>query len=265
MARKARIIQNNAIYHILIKGCTESPLFRDRGDYRHFLNLISDRVDRGDFTLICYCLLPDHAHIICRAKDSEPGVFMKSLGVRYALYYNSRYNRSGPVFAGRFKSEIVKDDEHLKRLSRFILQDPVRLGLSVDALDYENSSANSYILPSGKLVDTAALLTLFDEDVSQAKTMLLKYLANRSAEWFTDENAAPKLRIQHRLDIERRCWRVLSSDFGVMPSDALTLGEDRLNDAILALRAEGATLKQIMTFTGCSYYRVQKVTSNLPQ
>ncbi len=264
MARTARIIKSNAVYHIIIKGCTESPLFRDKSDYRHFLNLMSDRVERGDFSLICYCMLPDHAHIICKSKNSEPGVFMKSIGVRYALYYNSRYNRSGPVFAGRFKSEIVADDDHLKRLSRFVLQDPVRLGLSVDALDYENSSANSYILPSGSLIDTDILLKIFDENVSEAKTKLLKYLANRSAEWFIDENAAPKLRIQHRLDVERRCWRILSSDFGVMPSDVSLLTNDRLDDAIIALRSEGATLKQIMTLTGCSYYRVQKITADKP-
>ncbi len=263
MARVARKTKKDAIYHIIIKGCTESPLFRDTNDYRYFLSIVTDRVERQDFAVICYCILPDHAHIVCKELKAQPGAFMKAISVRYALYYNSRYNRRGPVFAGRFKSEIVEDDDQLKRLCRFVLQDPVRLGLSVGAVNYPHSSANTYIVPSGPLVDTSILLNLFDANQSEAKTRLLKYLENRSAEWFTDENAAPKLKIQRRLDIERRCWRVLSSEFGIVPSDLATMDENTKRSAIAALRLEGATIHQIMTLTGCSYYTVQKVTSSL--
>ncbi len=262
MARVARRVEENAIYHLLLKGCSDYPLFRDGEDYKLFISKLFNLVEQNSLKLYCYCLMSDHVHIVCKPDNKELSVFMKQLTGGYASYYNRRYKRSGPVFAGRFKSEIVEHGDYLKRLIRFILQDPVRLKLAVTVTDYPYSSAMNYILPPISQIEIEEVLSLFGSDNSEAKAGYIKYTANRSAEWFMDENAAPKLKIQHRLDVERRCWKLLSDEFGLMPADLPGQKTAIKKAAIAALRKQGATLKQIMALTGCSYYTVQKVSAD---
>ncbi len=262
MARVARIVEKDAIYHLLVKGCSEYPLFRDGDDYKRFMSLLFTLVDNKSLRLYCYCMMPDHAHIVCKPDGKELSVFMKQLTAGYASYYNKKYKRRGPVFAGRFKSEIIQQGDSLKRLIRFILQDPVRMKFAVSVTDYPYSSAMNYILPAIPQIEIAEVLNLFGKDDSEAKAGYIKYTSNRSAEWFMDENAAPKLKIQQRLDIERRCWKILSEEFGLVPSQLPNQSIEIKKAAISALRQQGATLKQIMTLTGCSYYTVQRVSSD---
>ncbi len=261
MARIARQTEKDATYHILITGCSENQLFRDKEDYKYFLVLVGDLVKAGYLKLYCYCMMPDHAHLVCIPQDRELAYFMKLLTGRYASYYNKRYKRVGPVFAGRYKSEIISDDIYLKKLIRFIIQDPVRMKLSVLATDYPYSSAMSYILPEGPLVDINRVLKLFSDNHSVAKANYIKYAANRAAEWFMDVNASSKLKIQHRLDVERRCWRALSDELGLLPAELQQQDMVVRKEAITVLRRQGATIKQIMTLTGCSYYTVQKIAT----
>ncbi len=261
MARIARKTEKGAVYHLLLKGCSENQLFRDGDDFKKLIAIFSEQAEIGNLRLYCYCLMTDHAHIVCKPGNKELSNFMKIITGRYASYYNRKYKRSGPVFAGRFKSEIVPDDDRLKRLVRFVLQDPVRMKLAVTATDYPFSSAMNYILPPIATIDIAKVLSLFGENTSDAKAAYIKYMSNRSAEWFMDENAAPKLRIQRRLDVERRCWKTLSEKFNIMPADLPGQSSAVKAAAITALRAQGATIKQIMALTGCSYYMVQRITS----
>ncbi len=261
MARVARPTEKDAIYHILITGCSENELFRDSHDYKQLLAILGDLVKAEYVGLYCYCMMPSHAHLVCKPQGKELAQFMKILTGRYASYYNKRYKRVGPVFAGRFKSEIVPDDSRLKKLIRFIIQDPVRMKLSVLATDYPYSSAMSYILPEGPLVDIGYVLNLFDANYSVAKVKYIKDAGNRAAEWFMDVDASSKLKIQHRLDVERKCWKALSDELGLLPAELQQQELAVKKKAVKILRKQGATIKQIMLLTGCSYYTVQKISA----
>ena len=43
-------------------------------------------------------------------------IFMKKLGTGYSMYFNAKYERTGGLFEGRFKSRHVESDEYLKYL-----------------------------------------------------------------------------------------------------------------------------------------------------
>lgn len=67
-------------------------------------------------------------NILIKAKD-DLGVstFMNKLGTSYSMYFNKRYERTGSLFGGRFKSEHVNTDEYLKYLFSYIHLNPVKL------------------------------------------------------------------------------------------------------------------------------------------
>jgi putative transposase len=54
------------------------------------------------------------------------GNWMQWLSVSYAVYFNRRYQRSGHLFQGRYKSFLVDTGEYLLGLSRYIHLNPVR-------------------------------------------------------------------------------------------------------------------------------------------
>jgi hypothetical protein len=53
---------------------------------------------------------------------------IKRLNERYAQHYNTRHERVGHLFQGRFKGVLVERESHLLELIRYIVLNPVRSG-----------------------------------------------------------------------------------------------------------------------------------------
>jgi len=71
--------------------------------------------------ILCFCLMPNHYHLLVRQLvDGGVVKFMHRLGVGYAMYFNEKYQRVGPLFQGRFKAVLVKNDAHLLYLPHYI-------------------------------------------------------------------------------------------------------------------------------------------------
>jgi len=52
---------------------------------------------------------------------------MQKVSTGYAMYYNNKYERTGTLFEGKFKSEHAKDDRYLKYLFSYIHLNPMKL------------------------------------------------------------------------------------------------------------------------------------------
>lgn len=88
------------------------------------------QVDRGE-TLVdiaAYCLMPNHFHLLLREKE-EGGVsrFMQKMTTAYTMYFNKRYDRTGALLQGKFKSQHAKDDRYLRYLIAYIHLNPIQL------------------------------------------------------------------------------------------------------------------------------------------
>jgi len=53
--------------------------------------------------------------------------FMHKLCTAYSMYFNSKYNRTGALFEGKFKSEYADTDQYLKYLFSYIHLNPLKL------------------------------------------------------------------------------------------------------------------------------------------
>ncbi|MFM2339598.1 MAG: hypothetical protein RLZZ360_234 [Candidatus Parcubacteria bacterium] len=137
-------------FHVYNRGVDKRKIFLDGSDYRRFIELLyvantttsidirslRERhtslfdFDRGD-TLVsigAYCLMPNHFHILITS-SVEGGItgFMSKISTGYSMYFNKRYDRSGALFQGRFKSQHADSDEYLKYLYAYIHLNPVKL------------------------------------------------------------------------------------------------------------------------------------------
>ncbi len=135
-------------YHVYNRGVEKRDVFLEQADYGRFLKSlfianssksILSRFAKGKelseinreevlTSIGVYCLMPNHFHLLLK-EVAEGGIsnFMSKLTTSYAKYFNTKYERVGPLFQSRFKAEHISRDEHLKYLFAYIHLNPVSL------------------------------------------------------------------------------------------------------------------------------------------
>jgi putative transposase len=88
-----------------------------------------------------YVLMTNHVHLLVtpRTIDSVSQT-MKHLGQRYVQYFNRKYERSGTLWEGRFKSCLIQSSVYLLFCYRYIELNPVRAEMVIRPQDYRWSS-----------------------------------------------------------------------------------------------------------------------------
>ncbi|MDD4803514.1 MAG: transposase [Syntrophomonas sp.] len=176
MTRQARKMSNTGIYHVIMRGNEKKSIFADRDDKQRFLEGIKSKKKESSFMLYAYCLMDNHVHLLLNTYNENLAEIMKSITVRYASFYNCKYNRVGHVFQDRFKSEPVEDQRYLLGVIRYIHNNPLKAGIVGSAADYEWSSLSNYIQLAGTYwLDVAYILGMFADDQSKALSEFKKF------------------------------------------------------------------------------------------
>lgn len=165
MARKPRIHYSGAFYHVMLRGNGGQDLFYDEKDGQEFRELIADGIDRMGYNIHAYCFMPDHVHLLIEVADVALSKIMQNLSFRYSRYINIKMDRTGHVFAGRFKALLIDSDSYLLDAVRYIHLNPVVAGLATSASDWLWSSHRSYLNKTeGSIVHTDRLLTMLSQN-----------------------------------------------------------------------------------------------------
>ena len=90
-------------------------IFLDDHDYRAFLVLSQDAVNRFAWRTRAFCLMPNHFHLVVSdaATSSSPPACTASTAL-YAMRFNKRNKRSGHLFQNRFDARLVEGGRHAK-------------------------------------------------------------------------------------------------------------------------------------------------------
>lgn len=97
-------------------------------------------------SILAYCLMPTHIHLILvQLKERGISIFMKNLLDSYTRYFNVKNERKGPLWQGRFKSVLVKGDEQLLHLTRYIHLNPTSENLVQEVEEWPFSSYGEFL------------------------------------------------------------------------------------------------------------------------
>lgn len=163
MSWKSRAVQATSTpLHLYNRGVDSGLIFRHESDYKCWMMIMANALPRFGIDLLLYSLMPNHYHVSAIQQSAyEVSEYLKDVCWRYAKYFNKKYRRHGPVFSGRFRSQIIRDDAGLVRLSHYIHMNPVTAHLSTDPLQWSYSSCREYLGGrSGSLVKTDMILGL---------------------------------------------------------------------------------------------------------
>jgi REP-associated tyrosine transposase len=144
MPRLARyLLPERGIYHVTTRGVARQAISRDDDDRRLFLALLAKATRRTNWDCHAFCLMPNHHHLIVETHQDLLSVGLRLLNGRYAQAFNERHERSGHLFGGRFAAFVIRDDDHLRAATAYVLQNPVRASLCRRADDWPWSGARS--------------------------------------------------------------------------------------------------------------------------
>lgn len=194
MGRRKVIFVNGEIYHVYNRSIGGLPIFVDNKANTRVLSVInyyqyfnpslkysryiclndsaSDLyqkkldLDNGkQVELFCYCLMPNHYHLLIRQlKSNGLSNFVSNFQNSYAKYFNTKNDREGSLFQSMFKAVWIENNEQLLHVGRYIHLNPFSSHLvkSVENIvNYPWSSLRFYANKDNKIVNTKYLLNQF--------------------------------------------------------------------------------------------------------
>lgn len=134
-------------------------------DRKAYLAFIAEECRRHDVEVLAWCLMTNHVHFIAVPKTENS--LARAFGEahrRYTRMKNFAEKVRGYLFQGRFSSSVL-DQTHLYAAVRYVEQNPVRAGMTMQACDYPWSSARFHlgIVADDPLVVDRTLLGLITD------------------------------------------------------------------------------------------------------
>ena len=147
MGRGRRSLLPGFPVHVTQRGNNRQAIFRCDADFRYLWRCLRESVDDGCVDIHAYVFMENHIHLLVtpNALDAVAKV-MQSATRRYAGYFNTRYQRTGTLWEGRYRASRILTQEHFLACHRYIDLNPVRAGLATLPEDYAWSSHRLYAL-----------------------------------------------------------------------------------------------------------------------
>ena len=156
------VLTKDEIYHIYNRGVEKRDIFLKAEEYAYFIHLLyalndTDRIknfsrqhnslqkennnELGSTSLIsnsnkkrrdclvdilAFVLMPNHFHLLLKQKkDDGISKFMQKLGTGYTMFFNKKYERSGSLFQGRYKSVHISSNRQLLYIPHYLHLNPI--------------------------------------------------------------------------------------------------------------------------------------------
>lgn len=141
MPRQPRYFVPDIPQHVIRRGVDRQAVFFQPDDYGLYLDSLGDAAAQYECQIHAYVLMTNHTHLLVTpATGQSLPLLMQAMGRSYVQTLNKRYNRTGPLWQGRYKACLVQDDRYLLTCHKYIEFNPVRAGLVPAPGDYPYSS-----------------------------------------------------------------------------------------------------------------------------
>jgi len=146
MARLPRLVIPQQPHHVIQRGNDRQLIFRDESDYSLFLGWLRESANQFNVAIHAYVLMSNHLHLLASPSDLVGlGRMMQWVGRHYVPYFNHKYERSGTLWQGRYKTAVIDSERYFLTCSRYIELNPVRAGMVLNPAEYAWSSYQHHI------------------------------------------------------------------------------------------------------------------------
>lgn len=243
MARKPRKKSLSGIYHVMLRGINKQTIFEDKNDRYRFMQTLAYVKKKSDLLLYGYCLMDNHVHLLIEEREESISKVIQRLSSSYVLWYNRKYDRTGHLFQGRFRSETIESVRSFLKVLRYIHQNPVQAGLASDAITSKWTSMQEY-LGKPSLVDTEVAVQLFALDREKAIRLFIEFMLLQHEDEFMNNTGKKVLEDAEVMNF--------LTEIGISNISHLQkMGKSERDAVIRELKAlKGITIRQLSRITG---------------
>jgi len=140
--RRSRVSLPGHVYHITTATHERHTLFDDLRIARAAIRALNDPALLGDSSLLAWVLMPDHLHALLLLGESDDlGALVARLKAGTARAVNRRRGQSGAVWQRAYHDHLLRKDEDLATVARYIVANPLRSRLVTRIADYPHWDA----------------------------------------------------------------------------------------------------------------------------
>jgi REP element-mobilizing transposase RayT len=166
------------MYHIYNRAVGSENLFKSVRNYKYFLSKYDEYISLIADTF-CYCLMPNHFHLLLRIKElnslsrvlkindaysnNQISQQFSNLFNAYTKAYNKENGRLGSLFMKPFKRKQIKDEKYLKKVVHYIHYNPVKASIVEKPEDWKYSSYKSIIINKETKLNKQEVISWFDD------------------------------------------------------------------------------------------------------
>lgn len=275
MARPMRIEYEGAFYHVTSRGNAGQDIFVNEEDRKMFLKTLSETVERYRWIVHAYCLMGSHYHLLVETPHANLSEGMRQLNGVYTQRFNRRHGRAGHLFQGRYKAFLVEKEGYLLQLSRYIVLNPVRVGIvaSPERWAWSSYGATAGLEKGEKFLYTGWILGSFSGSRARAQRLYMSFVREGIGEESPLREAKGGLIVGRRAFIARvrDLFEKAESEevvrqqkYAARPSlEEIFEGEGRDGAICEAIYRWGYKLKEVGEFLGLHYSRVSRIASGV--
>ena len=159
MARQPRLTVAGYPHHVIQRGNDRKAIVQDDADRARLLALWQEQAVLFKVAIHAYVVMDNHFHLLL-TPETDDGLprMMQAVGRAYVRYFNMRHQRTGTLWEGRYRSNLIESERYLLACMVYIDLNPVRAGMVAHAADFPWSSHRHCIgQVSDKMVTPHAL------------------------------------------------------------------------------------------------------------
>lgn len=158
MPHRARVYFSQTPYHICIRGNNKQFILQGSENKVVFLESLQKFHERFGFRLYAFVVMDNHVHLVLTT-DSKITIskIMHAIALSYSCKYRAKYNYTGYVWQGRFRSNVIEGDKYIEDCIEYIHHNPVRARIVEKAGDYLWSSYRFYYGGENSISDIIAV------------------------------------------------------------------------------------------------------------
>lgn len=178
MSRQARIRIPDGVYHVTTHGDGDMMIFEGPSEKRRLLDLLADTAEESDWAMYAWCVMGNHYHFLLKTPDDNLSEGMHHINMTYGEWYNMCRGRHGHVFQDRFFSILITQDSHLLEASRYVVLNPLRVGLVAAPQEWPWSSYSTAVLgtPSRVPLRDRELMGMFGHEGAESRELYREFV-----------------------------------------------------------------------------------------
>jgi len=150
MPRRLRLQTPGTPHHVIQRGVNRVDIFRSEADYECFLAILRAATIKHQTDVHTFVLMTNHVHLVVTPQvENALSATMKSVEETYVRYFNRRYERTGGLFDGRYRSLVIDSDRYFLTCMRYVELNPLRAGIVSRPEEYRWSSYRFHALGEG--------------------------------------------------------------------------------------------------------------------